>query len=164
MCCKKCATSLNTTFYKKLRNNPKKWKSYLNKQRSRKDYQHEYQTIQQDPLRRAKTAIRKRIFTALKVRNIKKSKLCMKTEEILGCSFQDFKNHIESQFKDGMGWLNHGKWHLDHKVPLALAKNVDELIKLNHWTNFQPLWAGDNLNKRDVLLGEHIDLYKKLLG
>ena len=163
-CCKKCRAERNHEEYKKLRNNPKKWKSYLKKQRSRKDYQQEYQTIQQDPLRRARTAIRKRILHGLKVRNIKKSKLCMKSEEILGCSFQHFKDHIESQFTNGMNWLNHGEWHLDHKVPLALANNVDELIKLNHWTNFQPLWSGDNLSKGDVLLDEHIDLYQNLLG
>lgn len=150
--------------YLKIRNNPKEWEKYLTRQREIRDYTHEYKLIQSDPLRKSKDSIRKLLLSSFKVRNIKKSKLCMKSEEILGCSFQHFKEYIESQFTNGMNWLNHGEWHLDHKVPLALANNVDELIKLNHWTNFQPLWSDDNLSKGDILLDEHIDLYKKLLG
>lgn len=42
---------------------------------------------------------------------------------------------------------NHGEWHFDHIIPLASAKTEEELIKLNHYTNFQPLWAEDNLKK-----------------
>lgn len=150
--------------YQKIRNNPDLWVDLLEKQRQTRNYALEYQQIQTNPLFKSKSAIRKLLLSSFKIRNIKKSKLCMKSEEILGCSFQQFKDHIESQFTNGMYWLNHGEWHLDHKVPLALANNVDELIKLNHWTNFQPLWSDDNLSKGDVLLNEHLDLYKKLLG
>jgi hypothetical protein len=150
--------------YQKIRNNPDLWVVYLEKNRQTRDYSLEYQQLQTNPFRKSKDAIRKLLLSSFKVRNIKKSKLCMKSEEILKCSFQHFKNHIDSQFTDGMSWLNHGEWHLDHKVPLALAKNIDELIKLNHWTNFQPMWAADNLSKNDNLLDEHLDLYKKLLG
>jgi hypothetical protein len=70
-----------------------------------------------------------------------------KTFEILGCSFDEFKAHIENQFVDGMSFLNRSEWHLDHIIPIALAKNEEEVIKLNHYTNFQPLWAVDNLRK-----------------
>lgn len=150
--------------YLKIKNNPKKWEKYLARQREIRDYTHEYKQIQSNPFRKSKDAIRKLLLSSFKVRNIKKSKLCMRSEEILGCSFQQFKDYIESQFTDGMSWSNHGEWHLDHKVPLSLANNVDELIKLNHWTNFQPLWSDDNLSKGDTLLDEHIDLYQNLLG
>lgn len=68
-------------------------------------------------------------------------------QEILGCNFQEFKVYIENQFEDGMSWDNRGEWHLDHITPLSTAKNYDELIKLNHYTNFQPLWAIDNIRK-----------------
>lgn len=69
------------------------------------------------------------------------------THKILGCSYPDFKLHIERQFFDGMSWDNHGEWHLDHIVPIATATCEDDVIRLNHYTNFQPLWAIDNLRK-----------------
>lgn len=42
---------------------------------------------------------------------------------------------------------NHGKWHMDHIKPVSLAKTENEIIELNRYTNFQPLWAKDNLSK-----------------
>jgi hypothetical protein len=42
---------------------------------------------------------------------------------------------------------NHGLWHIDHIKPIALATTEEEVIKLNHYTNLQPLWAKDNLKK-----------------
>lgn len=42
---------------------------------------------------------------------------------------------------------NYGEWHLDHIIPISSAKTEEEVIKLNHYTNFQPLWAEDNWNK-----------------
>lgn len=72
-----------------------------------------------------------------------------KSEVILGCTITEFKNYIENKFTDGMNWENQGKWHLDHIKPLALATSEEEIIRLNHYTNFQPLWAKDNIAKRD---------------
>jgi hypothetical protein len=75
-----------------------------------------------------------------------------KTFEYLGCSFEEFKNHLELQFKDGMTWENQGEWHLDHIYPISLAKDEEHLIRLNHYTNFQPLWAVDNIKKGNKIL------------
>jgi hypothetical protein len=75
-----------------------------------------------------------------------------KTHKILGCTFQEFKVHLENQFTEGMNWDNQGKWHLDHIHPVSLAKDEEEVIKLNHYTNFQPLWAIDNLKKSNKLI------------
>ena len=50
-----------------------------------------------------------------------------------------------------MSWDNHGEWHLDHIIPMASATNEKEVIKLNHYTNFQPLWAEENLQKSDKI-------------
>jgi hypothetical protein len=75
-----------------------------------------------------------------------------KTYQILGCSFEDFKIHLEKQFTEGMSWENQGKWHLDHIYPVSKAKDEDHLIKLNHYTNFQPLWAIDNIKKGNKIL------------
>jgi hypothetical protein len=76
-----------------------------------------------------------------------------KTFDIIGCSPQSLKNHLETQFTYGMSWENHGLfgWHIDHIIPLSSAKTEDDLIKLCHYTNLQPLWAKDNLRKSNKL-------------
>jgi hypothetical protein len=63
-----------------------------------------------------------------------------------------------------MNWGNHGEWHFDHMVPLSLAKNVEELIKLNHYSNFRPLMAKDNLSKSNIMLDEFKELYHILIN
>jgi hypothetical protein len=75
-----------------------------------------------------------------------------KTYRILGCTFEEFKLHLERQFVVGMNWDNQGKWHLDHIIPVSLAKDEEDMIKLNHYTNFQPLWAADNLLKGNKVI------------
>ena len=74
-----------------------------------------------------------------------------KTYEILKISYDEFILYIESKFQDGMSWDNYGKWHLDHIIPLSIAESEIELLKLNHYTNFQPLWAADNIKKSNKL-------------
>jgi hypothetical protein len=81
-----------------------------------------------------------------------------KTYLILGCTFKEFKLHLEKQFTKGMNWENQGKWHLDHIYPLSLAKDEEELIKLNHYTNFQPLWAKDNIEKGNKIIEKQLIL------
>ena len=76
-----------------------------------------------------------------------------KTQNILGISYEGFREHIEKQFTEGMSWGNRHLWHMDHIMPISSATNEEELIKLNHYTNFQPLWAEDNLRKGDKILG-----------
>jgi hypothetical protein len=76
----------------------------------------------------------------------------LKTESILGCSIDFFIEYISNKFKKGMTLQNHGEWHLDHIIPVSSATNEDELIKLNHYTNFQPLWSKDNLKKGSKII------------
>jgi hypothetical protein len=75
-----------------------------------------------------------------------------RTYEILGCTYEEFKLYIEKQFTKGMNWENKGQWHFDHIYPISLAKDEEELIRLNHYTNFQPLWAIDNLKKSNKII------------
>ena len=72
-----------------------------------------------------------------------------KSEEILGCTWEEFKIFLENKFLDGMTWENHGLygWHVDHIIPLASAKTLIDIEKLSHYTNLQPLWAKDNYAK-----------------
>jgi hypothetical protein len=78
-----------------------------------------------------------------------------KTYQILDCSFEDFKLHLEVKFEPWMNWDNYGKyngeygygWDIDHIIPLSSAKTEEELIKLNHYSNLQPLCSKIN---RDI--------------
>lgn len=93
--------------------------------------------------------IRGLVTTALRAKGKKKSS---RTEEILGCTIEQFIVHLEKQFCKGMSWENRRKWHIDHILPMASAKTEEDVIKLNHFTNLRPLWAKDNLEKRDKIL------------
>jgi len=84
------------------------------------------------------------IRNSIKKKGYTKSK---KTEEIIGCTIHELIMHLSNMFLDGMSFENHGEWHIDHIIPLVTAKTEDEVIKLNHYTNLQPLWAKDNLSK-----------------
>jgi hypothetical protein len=48
-----------------------------------------------------------------------------------------------------MTWDNYGVggWEIDHIIPLASAKTEEEVYKLCHYTNLQPLWANENFKK-----------------
>ncbi|RWM27933.1 MAG: hypothetical protein EOR77_30910 [Mesorhizobium sp.] len=69
----------------------------------------------------------------------------------LGCSIPEFKTYIESKFLPGMSWDNWAQdtWHLDHVKPLASFDLTDreQFLQACHYTNYQPLWAVDNLKK-----------------
>jgi len=78
-----------------------------------------------------------------------------KSQEILGCSYEEFKLHLESMFEPWMNWGNHGNpkdgvlepnktWDIDHIIPLSSAKTEDDIIKLNHYTNLRPLCSYNN--------------------
>jgi hypothetical protein len=75
-----------------------------------------------------------------------------KSKKILGCEFIELKQYLENKFTNGMTWENYGKWHIDHIYPSSLAKTEEEIIKLNHFTNLQPLWAKDNIRKGNKII------------
>jgi len=97
-----------------------------------------------DPLFKISTNIRNLIWISINKMGFSKKS---DTQNIIGCDFHEFKLYIESQFLSGMNWENYGKWHLDHKVPVSWATNEEEVYKLNHYLNFKPMWAEDNMKK-----------------
>ena len=103
---------------------------------------------QTDPLFKLTCNLRNLIKNSLTKQGYTKKS---KTYEIIGIRFEDFKLYIESKFVEGMSWENYGEWHLDHIIPISSAKNEKELILLNKYTNFQPLWAIDNIRKSNSL-------------
>lgn len=97
-----------------------------------------------DPLFKLAAVLRTRVYLALQNMSFTKTSTL---NTFLGCTLVKLKVHLEKQFQEGMSWSNHGKWHIDHIIPLASAKNKRELYKLCHYTNLQPLWAKKNLIK-----------------
>jgi len=101
--------------------------------------------LAKDPLYKLRANLGSRLWTAFK--NIGANKPT-NTEALVGCSWQQLRNHIETMFTPEMNWQNQGSyWHIDHIVPCARAKNIEELVKLCHYTNLQPLYGLDNCSK-----------------
>ena len=149
-------------YMKKKRKDPEFNKSERKKERERRKTDPEYrkkinnrvskrkkERMKTDPVYRFKVKIRKRIRSILKDRGYTKKS---KTHEILGISYEEFNLHMERQFVKGMTWDNYGEWHIDHIIPLATAICEDDVIRLNHYTNLQPLWAEDNIRKGSKIL------------
>jgi hypothetical protein len=86
-----------------------------------------------------------------------------KTLSIIGCSKVELKLHIESLFLENMNWENRDKWHIDHIIPISLAKNKHEVEILNHYSNLRPMWSYDNIVKSNKIEDEKHPIYLKLL-
>ena len=124
---------------------------------SDKGYQTEYtkRRKDKDPIYKTKTLILSSIHSALSHKNHKKKS---RTRDILGISIKEFKEYLELKFEDWMTWDNHGEyngdynhgWDLDHIIPISSAKTEEDIIRLNHHTNFQPLCSKVNrFEKKD---------------
>ena len=115
-----------------------------------KPYRRKYQAkkYKTDPEYKLASCVRSRLRHALF--GAKKSS---NTFKLIGCTKEELKAWLESKFKPGMTWENHGRfgWHIDHIRPCSsfdLSK-PDEQAVCFHYTNLQPLWAYENLSKSD---------------
>lgn len=102
-----------------------------------------YRKMSQDPMFRLQHNLRGNITNALKNQNSKK---IARTFDILGCSPDELRLHLESLFTDGMSWENYGKggWHIDHIKPISsftfTSENDPEFKECWALSNLQPLW------------------------
>jgi hypothetical protein len=137
-------------------NNPDYDKNYTkNNYEKSRNYRKKYQKdrIKNNPDVRLTHNIRTLILISFKnclKGSYKKGK---KTEEILGCTLEEFIQYLQSQFIEGMTLENHGEWEIDHIIPLASAQTEEDIYVLNHYTNLQPLWKEDNRKKSAKILG-----------
>lgn len=94
-------------------------------------------------------SLRNRILLA-----IKNNQKAGKTIDLIGCSVKKLKQHLESQFTNGMNWGSQGKWHIDHIKPCSSFnfKDPKQQQKCFHYSNLQPLWAKDNLSKSNKII------------
>lgn len=127
-------------------------KLYLNKNREKINEQQRYyisNRVKTDDIFKLSKNIRTLISNTFKSKLYTKKS---KTHKILGCSYDEFKIYLESKFEDWMTWENRGLyngelnygWDIDHIIPISSAKTEEDIIKLNHYTNFQPLCSYTN--------------------
>jgi hypothetical protein len=104
-----------------------------------------------DPQFKIKANLRNRLY--MTVKNEYKS---ASTLELLGCTVTYLIKHLEQRFTEGMTWDNYGLygWHIDHILPCASFDLTDpeQQKKCFHYSNLQPLWAADNISKKDKIL------------
>lgn len=115
-------------------------------------YEREYRSSrrQEDMFFKIKSNLSSRLSDLIKNRSVGQ-----RTVELLGCDKDTFLQYLESQFTEGMTWENYGLkgWHVDHIIPISSydLTNEDEVKKACHYTNLQPLWWQDNLEKGDKI-------------
>lgn len=96
------------------------------------------------PIRLLRRRVRDLINKSITFQGFRKNQ---KAAKILGCSYDQFRAHIEAQFTKGMSWEKMGEIHLDHIIPISSAKTEEDVYRLNHYSNFRPLWGVENLRK-----------------
>ena len=137
--------------FEKISQQSREWAKKNNKREDikerRRSYTNNYRKI---PTNKIGHTYRHRINVALNSKGLRKRKGKL---DFLGCSLEDFKKYLESKFKPGMNWSNYklDGWHVDHIKPVASfdLTNEEDFKKCFHYTNLQPLWAQENLKKRD---------------
>jgi hypothetical protein len=162
--CKKCYLEYSNTLYQQNKDHwvkrstqwNKENKEYISKymsdyfqQNKEKIYNTRRKYIKErydnDPLFKLIQKTRTIISNSLRKSNHRKKST---TQDILGCSFEELKQHLESQFESWMNWNNMGgkqinepntNWEVDHIIPISSAKTEEELVRLNHYSNLRPL-------------------------
>jgi hypothetical protein len=136
----------------KIRQQKKERKKQTPKEKQREYKKNWYEKYSNIPVYKLTFNIRSLIYQSFKNAGyIKESH----TYEILGCSFEYLLEHIEKQFQPWMNWNNQGKyngdfnfgWDIDHIEPLfpeGIKRSPEDIIRLNHYTNLQPLCSKIN--------------------
>lgn len=155
-CCKKCRSKYEKECYKKntekARERTERWR--LKRPSYARDRHRERRNT--DKKFKIQCNLRNRIWYALKGKN--KS---LNTMFLIGCDIDYLMYHIQCQFKKGMNWDNYGpghngkkQWHVDHIIPCSVfdLTNQEEQRKCFNYTNLQPLWAKENLQKHSKII------------
>lgn len=99
------------------------------------------------PVKRARKNLGTQLSNAVKTASMSKK---LSILDVLDCTIQELRIHLESLFTDGMSWDNYGKgpgkWHIDHVTPLSMFNDPHDK---RAWSkiNLQPMWEGENCAK-----------------
>lgn len=121
-----------------------------------------YVIKKEDPAFRLKNSVSSFIRASFKQGRAVKKDRC---EDLIGLSISELKTYIEAKFEPWMNWSNYGKyngsknfgWDIDHIIPISSAKTEEEVLRLNHYTNLQPLCSYINRYVKK----DKVDYYKK---
>lgn len=142
----KARRPLSETQKQSQRDRRERWMA-ANRDHSRK-YLRQYinRRMKTDPAFAEAQRQRQRVWQSLSRASAKKTS---RTLDLIGCTAEELRAHIESQFCEGMSWSNRSEWHIDHIIPLACfdLKNTQTHAIAFHYTNLRPLWKRDNLSK-----------------
>lgn len=114
-----------------------------------REYKNNYQNERRNTDINIKIAdnCRRRINYAIK----KESKTLQHTLDLLGCSIEFLKIHLQNNFDDKMSWNNYGKyWEIDHIKPVSWFEdlsNYQQQSECFNWKNLQPLEKIENIRK-----------------
>jgi hypothetical protein len=78
--------------------------------------------------------------------------------DVLGCSILEFKNFI---FNQNPSFILNKDNHLDHVIPISLAKTKDDVLALSHYSNFRPTTSVENIIKHNKVLPDLIESHFK---
>lgn len=127
-------------------NRVKKLYKLNNREKVLQDKREYYQRKKNDPIFALTKRLRQGIYRSIRGVKLRSSL------DILGCTEEKFKIHIENQFTDDMSWDRLNEIHIDHIIPISSAETLEDVYRLNHYTNLQPLWARDNIQKYNKIL------------
>ena len=166
--CKACSSKSNATSFKKHKEKRKvSQKLYVKANRSKinayvrqwaRNKYHTDETYRKKTIRSSVAYERRRLDTDVHYRMKQNVRQRMRqflrgrcksatTEKMLGCTWEEFREHMRNQFVEGMTFDNYGSaWHIDHIVPCA-AFTAEEQRICWWYKNLQPLWAQDNQSK-----------------
>lgn len=99
------------------------------------------------PMRRVYASLKSSLWALVKERKVFSDE---RTMNLVGCSLEELKSHLEKQFDSGMSWDNYGTyWHIDHIKPQAAFQIFDrnERTQCFHFSNLQPMESSKNISK-----------------
>ena len=133
--------SLGSQWYRRMASNPESWKRFRDMKNAK--FNHRYRN---DPQFKTRTQFKKKLQRLLRGKYDDRFSLYF-----VGCTKEQLREHIESQFEHGMSWDNYGLkgWVADHIRPMCKFNLLDpgQVKECFHFSNLKPLWYEQNRRK-----------------